>query len=405
NPEKADGSTCDDGNACTQTDTCQGGTCTGMNDVVCTALNQCHVVGVCDTSTGICTNPSKTDGTTCDDGNACTQDDTCQSGDCTGADPVNCTALDQCHLAGTCDPGSGDCSNPPKADGVTCDDNDLCTQTDTCQGGVCDGSDAKVCNPLDQCHIAGTCDPGTGLCSDPTKADGTSCTDNDACTQSDTCQLGTCVGDSPVVCTAKDQCHDPGTCDSSSGLCSDPAKPDDTACSDNDGCTQTDTCQGGVCEGANPVLCVVKDQCHLLGECDSTTGMCSNPIKDNDTPCNDGDACTQTDLCQSGMCQGTDPIVCTPLDACHVAGACDPGSGDCTDPPGPDGVLCDDNDACTLDETCSAGDCTGGTPRICNDGNPCTTDDCEPTSSTGGCFVVPNDQPPCSDGDACTVGD
>ena len=38
------------------------------------------------------------------------------------------------------------------------------------------------------------------------------------------------------------------------------------ACPDNDGnvCTQTDTCQGGICVGSNPVVCTASDQCHLF---------------------------------------------------------------------------------------------------------------------------------------------
>ena len=51
-------------------------------------------------------------------------------------------------------------------------DGDLCTQTDSCQAGVWTGSDPVVCTPSDQCHDAGVCDPGTGVCSDPPKADG-----------------------------------------------------------------------------------------------------------------------------------------------------------------------------------------------------------------------------------------
>src|SRR5207247_1147972 len=106
---QADGTSCNDGNACTQTDTCQSGVCTGSNPVVCTALDQCHDVGTCNTGTGVCSNPNKTNGTACNDGNACTQTDTCQSGVCTGSNPVVCTALDQCHDVGTCNTGTGVC--------------------------------------------------------------------------------------------------------------------------------------------------------------------------------------------------------------------------------------------------------------------------------------------------------
>src|SRR5207249_10891658 len=53
NPAKPNGATCDDGSACTRTDTCQAGTCIGTNPVVCagdavgdrksTRLNSSHV--------------------------------------------------------------------------------------------------------------------------------------------------------------------------------------------------------------------------------------------------------------------------------------------------------------------------------------------------------------------------
>jgi cysteine-rich repeat protein len=89
-----DGSGCDDGNACTQTDTCTSGVCNGTNPVVCTALDQCHQVGICNTSTGLCSNPTQPDGTGCNDGESCTTGDQCTSGACAGAptcvDPFLC---------------------------------------------------------------------------------------------------------------------------------------------------------------------------------------------------------------------------------------------------------------------------------------------------------------------------
>src|SRR5439155_499044 len=149
----------------------------------------------------------------CNDGDGCTQIDTCQGGTCTGGTPVACPAPDQCHDAGTCDPATGLCSNPSMPDGVGCDDGDLCTQSDTCQGGTCTGANPVGCTAPDQCHDAGTCDPATGPCSTHTKPDGAECNDGDRCTQSDTCQGGTCTGANPVACPAPDQCHDAGTCD------------------------------------------------------------------------------------------------------------------------------------------------------------------------------------------------
>ena len=385
-PAKADGEGCDDGDACTQTDTCQSGACEGASPVECVAKDQCHDAGTCDSGTGICTDPAKADGAGCDDGDACTQFDTCQSGICEGADPVVCTGEDQCHDGGNCDPTSGLCSGPAKADGTGCDDGDACTQTDTCQSGTCEGASPVVCAAKDQCHDAGTCDSATGVCSDPAKADGTGCDDGDACTQTDTCQSGACEGASPVVCAAKDQCHDAGGCDSATGVCSDPAKADGVGCDDGDACTQTDACQSGACEGAGPVVCSAKDQCHDAGSCDSATGVCSDPAKTDGAGCDDGDACTQTDTCQSGACEGASPVVCAAKDPCHDAGTCDADSGVCSDPAKQDGTACDDDDACTTDDQCETGVCTGGLPPGCDDSNACTEESCD---TVGGCSSAP----------------
>jgi TolB protein len=101
---------CDDGNACTSADVCHAGLCAGVN---------------------------VPDDTACNDGNACTRSDSCQAGSCTGADPVVCSARDQCHEAGTCDPASGACSDPAAPDGTACDDTDTCSGPDVCDAGVC----------------------------------------------------------------------------------------------------------------------------------------------------------------------------------------------------------------------------------------------------------------------------
>lgn len=81
--------------------------------------------------------------------------------------------------------------------------------------------------------------------------------------------------------------------------------PDETPCDDGNACTQTDTCQAGVCVGSNPIVCTALDQCHVAGTCDPATGQCSNPAAPNGTACSDGNICTQTDVCQTGSCVGT----------------------------------------------------------------------------------------------------
>src|SRR2546422_188161 len=199
-------------------------------------------------------------------------------------------------------------------------------------------------------------------CSTPFPNTAPACTDGDACTQTDTCESGLCTGSNPVVCTASDQCHDAGTCKIGSASCRERAKISVAAGSLKKTCTQTDTCESGLCTGSNPVVCTASDQCHDAGTCNSTTGGCSTPPKPNGTACIDGNACTQTDTCQSGVCTGSNPVVCTASDQCHDAGTCDPANGTCSNPAKAQGTACNDGDACTTDDTCQNGGCAGGPP-------------------------------------------
>ena len=379
------GTSCNDHNACTQTDTCQAGACVGSKPIVCTASDQCHTAGTCNPSTGVCSNPDKTNGTTCNDGNACTQTDTCQSGTCAGSNPVVCTASDQCHVAGTCNSSTGVCSNPNKTDGTACNDNNACTSNDVCTGGSCAGT-AVTCTASDQCHAAGTCNPQTG-CSNPPLANGTACNDGNACTSNDVCTGGSCAG-AAVTCTASDQCHGAGTCNPQTG-CSNPPLANGTACNDNNACTSNDVCTGGSCAGT-AVTCTASDQCHTAGTCDPSTGACSNPVAAsgttcvnandcvsgtatcngsgqciggtnvaNGTSCNGGNLCLTGGKCSTGTCSGGTPTICSGQDACHTAATCNPADGTCAAAtPIADGQTCN-SVACQVGGTCTAGACSG----------------------------------------------
>ncbi|MDP1828998.1 MAG: IPT/TIG domain-containing protein [Archangium sp.] len=110
-------------------------------------------------------------------GNVCTTSAQCQSGRvcvdgvcCDGAcgggatdDCVVCSRAAGGPVNGTCVPRSL----------VGCDDHDACTQQDQCSGGVCTGGLPVSCPPIDQCHTAGVC--GAGACSTPALPDGTNC--------------------------------------------------------------------------------------------------------------------------------------------------------------------------------------------------------------------------------------
>src|SRR5205814_2140485 len=146
-----------------------------------------------DPTTGQCSNPTASNGTTCTGENTCSEAYACQAGTCTRSKPLRCTASDQCHGAGTCDPGTGQCSNPAAPQGTTCSDSNLCDRNPVCDGaGHCAGT-LKTCTATDQCHAAGTCNPVTGQCSNPTAPNGTACSDNNPCTGGETCQAGSCT--------------------------------------------------------------------------------------------------------------------------------------------------------------------------------------------------------------------
>jgi len=143
-----DGTVCDDGNLCTIADTCVAGVCSPGLPKACQALDQCHLAGVCAPATGVCSNPNKADGTACNDGKVCTIGDACQAGVCTPAQtlsPTHCagTACDQCSF----DTGNIDvCSLSP--DGCA----NCVLSTDGCDL-IADPTDRQLCEDAYGCFI------------------------------------------------------------------------------------------------------------------------------------------------------------------------------------------------------------------------------------------------------------
>ncbi len=124
-------------------------------------------------------------------GDPCTAAETCSSGHC--VDGVCCTvaacaAAGPCNAAETCLPGTGTCSLTPLNEGVACT-GAVCTQDGVCHDGACT-TDPIVCAPADECHEFGTCDPTSGACESPAKADGQPCAGG-------TCMSGACAPMSP----------------------------------------------------------------------------------------------------------------------------------------------------------------------------------------------------------------
>src|SRR6185503_4853014 len=274
-------------------------------------------------------------GEQCDDGNTGGGD--CCSASCQFETAGSACAADSNLCTNDVCNGAGACTHPNNT--VPCDDGLFCTVGDVCGGGTCHGT-ARDCSAAGNACNLGVCDEASDQCVAQPKPNGTTCSDGNACTQTDTCQGGTCTGATSVVCTAQDQCHVAGTCNPANGMCSNPAAPNGTGCSDGNACTQTDSCQSGTCTGTNQVVCTAQDQCHMAGTCNPASGTCSNPNKPNGAICNDGSACTKTDTCQSGACTGANPVVCTAQDQCHLGGTCNPSNGTCSNPSKPDGATC-----------------------------------------------------------------
>jgi hypothetical protein len=62
-------------------------------------------------------------------------------------------------------------------------------------------------------------------------------------------------------------------------------------------------------------------------------------------------------------------VACVPLDQCHDAGICEPTTGNCTNPPKPDGTACSDGEPCTIGDACALGACVSGPPATPSEAN------------------------------------
>ena len=204
--------------------------------------------------------------------------------------------------------------------GELCDDNDACTTGETCTGSVCGGGSAVDCNDLNVC-TDDSCDPIAG-CEFTNNTD--PCDDGLYCNGDDTCSGGACTH-------SGDPCTPPDACDEDNDLCGSPveicddgidndgdsdidcadADCDAEPCDDGIGCTESDVCSGGICDGTpNGTLCDDVNAC--------TDDVCTAGVgceyTNNTDPCDDGLYCNGDDTCSGGACTHSgDP--CTPPDA------------------------------------------------------------------------------------------
>ncbi len=418
----AAGKACDDGDACTSGEACAQGGCIGKPKA-CDDKNPC-TADVC--VGGACTGTA-IDGAPCNDGNACTGADTCALGLCSGA-TATCDDANAC-TADSCDKAKG-CANLPK-DPTACEDGNLCTTGDQCQGGVCAPGTSSPCTTDNPCLLA-LCSPASADCATKLRPDGYACSDGKPCTSGDACAKGLCAGKAACndgnACTV-DACGPDGNCAF--------AVQGAGACDDGDKCTSGDACAAGLCAGAAvPSLCDDHNPC-TSDSCDKAAG-CKHANASDGAACDDGLSCNGTDNCATGactqhtsvckacasdgdcaavddgnLCNGKavcDKLVCTfdpktvvvcdhSADTACSVNSCDGKTGKCAAVTLADGATCSDGSACTPTDACKGGACTGS--GSCDDGNPCTADAC----GAQGCTHTAKTGTACDDASLCTTND
>ena len=287
------GVVCSDANACTQADSCSAGKCSGIA-TVCQDGEPC-TNDLCDTAIG-CIYEKVAGFKLCDDGNACTKNDACEAGICIGKQAVVCNDNNPC-TADTCSPVGG-CGYAPLV-GTSCDDGSACTTDDTCGGGSCAGT-ALACNNGNACDGVELCNPITGCV--PGVAlqcnDGISCT-VDACSPSEGCTHAP----NNAPCTDGKWCNGFEQCSLTAGCV--PGTPPLLA--DSVDCT-IDTCDEATDKALHipdASKCSDGNEC-TTNTCDPTAG-CKLANASNGLPCVDGSACTANAVCTAGVCGGGEP--------------------------------------------------------------------------------------------------
>jgi hypothetical protein len=444
------GKRCDKNKDCC-TGKCKDRRCVCKNDDDCPGPKgkdrQC-LVARC-RSNGTCEIVPKPSGASCDDGNRCTVNDTCDgNGACIPGPIKNCDDNNPC-TEDSCDPDTGKCRHKKIPDccrkDSECKDDDPCTKN-TCQDNVC------VHQPIpDCCRTAADCDDGNpctrDTCKDHTcrhrqipnccRTDG-DCDDADACT-TDLCDpaTGECRYE-PVICPDDNDKCTVTICDTKLGCVTQPITcenlgpcvltechpdqgclytnlPADTPCADDTNKCTRDICDGqGVCLHS-PITCDDDNPCTTTS-CDPASGCTFSPVDDG-TPCST--ASIPNGTCQDGTCEVSCPGVGSPCST-GLFGICAEGTIQCIDPGKPvcvpthqpvdetcngldddcDGQI-DNGATCPNGLPCQNGACGCTSNEDCDDGDPCTTEYCDFDAGSNGvglCVTLSA----CDDGNPCT---
>jgi hypothetical protein len=158
-------------------------------------------------------------------------------------------------------------------------------------------------------------------------------------------------------------------------------------------------CSGGLCQSATLMDCSAQNDACNLGVC--AGGTCGKSPKANNTACDDGHACTTTDVCTNGSCTGTGNSCGANSSACaegtpktctcnngfvSSGGQCVPATNECAANPCAAVATCNDPSSATGDYVCTCP--TGYSGDGKNSGTGCTNiNDCvgNPCGALGTC--------------------
>lgn len=214
----------------------------------------------------------------------------------------------------------------------------------------CGGPECPSCAAGQTCLLNGDCETTAcvdSVCGDPSCSDSGKngdetgvdcggscgpCPSGEGCNGKDDCQSQKCVDDVCEAPNCTDGIENGSESDVDCGGASCDGCPDGGACGDNGDCVS------GYCmdEACAPKACASDDECSNL------TTMCADGVCDLDT----------------FTCVEVPTVDCSDMDGPCVMGVCDPDDGTCGTDPINEDQACDDGDACTADDLCQTGTCT-----------------------------------------------
>jgi hypothetical protein len=350
--QNASALSCNDGDPCTQVDTCTSGECVGGSPLLCADDGNKCTFDFCDPDTVTCVHPAMDPNIDCDDGNDCTID--------------------------TCDPSTG-CVHTPNI-GASCNDELQCTNNDVCRDKF-PAIRPFPCEDTSTCTLTaggGTCDPTLKVCTCNLDSD----CNNSTLPGGFVCRYHACV----KKCTVANDCL--------------PYPPANPICADNGGVNichfNLTTLSTAVCLG-DPVAagtscvdifggCTTTDRCQLynvdLGKVltgqdsslDFEFPLCRGDNKDPNSFCEVENPCAKCQLYSDPDIPAAQVSLCTPVLCQQDTNLCDyewcnPAGGGCVH------TLEDCNTDCTQECNPATGCIPKTNGTICNDGNDCTGPD------------------------------